>query len=44
MTAAGDNTSTSGRTSALLARALRFGDVVVARVVLADLTCFVGCI
>ncbi|CAF3724777.1 unnamed protein product [Rotaria sordida] len=40
--AAGDNTSTSERTSALLARALRFGDALVARAVFADLTFFVG--
>jgi len=42
MTAAGDKTSTSGRTSALFARALRFGDPLVARVVFADFD-FVGC-
>ncbi len=39
ITAAGDKTSTSGRTSALLARALRFGDGLVRRAVFAD---FVG--
>jgi hypothetical protein len=42
MIAAGDSTSISGRSSALLARALRFGDALVARAVFADFIFFVG--